>query len=260
MGGETGCWALITGSSEGIGYYAAEGLAREGCNVILYARRLERLQSAAEEIRRVYGVEAVPVRGDLRVREDIDRLMREAYTLTGGTLRVAALSYGNPECEPCTLTEAPWESWVEAAILYTASTAWILRWLIRAFRGRTVVAAFNSFTIYNPHPPLVVADTARRGLPVLLSTAARSWPGKIQAVHVVLGSFRTPGAERTVSRIAEREGIPFEEYWKSRVEALSPLGRTGVREDIWALARLLLGLPEYVVYTEFRLEGGVLPG
>ncbi len=41
---------LITGASSGFGEDAAHLFAKEGCRVVLAARRLERLQALAEEI------------------------------------------------------------------------------------------------------------------------------------------------------------------------------------------------------------------
>ena len=39
----SGRWALVTGASRGIGFLAAECLARHGCNLILHSRREEHL-------------------------------------------------------------------------------------------------------------------------------------------------------------------------------------------------------------------------
>ena len=47
-------WALISGSSEGIGKGVALSLAREGFNIILSARTDSKLQGVKSEIKRLY--------------------------------------------------------------------------------------------------------------------------------------------------------------------------------------------------------------
>ena len=49
--------ALVTGASSGIGKELAKLLAAEGANLVITARREERLQALAEEIKATYGVE-----------------------------------------------------------------------------------------------------------------------------------------------------------------------------------------------------------
>jgi len=48
--------ALVTGASSGIGEAYAERLAREGYDLIVVARREERLQALAQKLNRNYGV------------------------------------------------------------------------------------------------------------------------------------------------------------------------------------------------------------
>jgi len=57
--------AIITGASAGIGYAAALALAAEGANLVLTARRAERLEELSAEVKRLGG-NAVSVVGDAR--------------------------------------------------------------------------------------------------------------------------------------------------------------------------------------------------
>src|SRR5271165_1661341 len=57
--------ALVTGASAGLGAEFAAQLAAEGHDVMLVARRLDRLQHLAEDLKSRHGVEAIPVKVDL---------------------------------------------------------------------------------------------------------------------------------------------------------------------------------------------------
>jgi uncharacterized protein len=56
---------LITGASAGIGVEFARQLATRGCDVVLVARRLDRLERLASELQAAYGVTATPIAMDL---------------------------------------------------------------------------------------------------------------------------------------------------------------------------------------------------
>lgn len=75
--------AIITGGSEGIGRAAAVGLAREGAQVVIGARRPEPLNEAAELIRQVGG-EPLAVSMDVTSDEDCQRLVAETVDQFGG--------------------------------------------------------------------------------------------------------------------------------------------------------------------------------
>lgn len=77
--------AVVTGASAGIGRAIAARLAAEGANVVLAARREERLVALAEEINRAAaGGRALPVAADLTREEDIVRLAEIARRELGG--------------------------------------------------------------------------------------------------------------------------------------------------------------------------------
>lgn len=58
---------VVTGASSGIGAAFARELARRGADVVLVARRMERLEELAAELRSGFSVRAVPVALDLSI-------------------------------------------------------------------------------------------------------------------------------------------------------------------------------------------------
>ncbi|MFF5446424.1 SDR family NAD(P)-dependent oxidoreductase [Streptomyces sp. NPDC012888] len=60
-----GTTALITGASAGLGEEFARQWAARGADVVLVARRLDRLRALADGLEKTYGVSAVPIAADL---------------------------------------------------------------------------------------------------------------------------------------------------------------------------------------------------
>lgn len=61
----------ITGASSGLGKQMAEGFAKCGANLVIMARRLERLEASAKEWSEKYGVKVLPVACDITSAESI---------------------------------------------------------------------------------------------------------------------------------------------------------------------------------------------
>jgi len=71
-----GSWALVTGASSGIGADFARLLAGKGCNLVLVARREDRLKTLAEELAGAHGIDARSVALDLSLPDGPAELLR----------------------------------------------------------------------------------------------------------------------------------------------------------------------------------------
>ena len=70
--------AVVTGASSGLGKDAAMAYAKAGANVVLLARRLDRLEEVASEIRKI-GRDVLPIKVDVSDEENVKNAIKEAY-------------------------------------------------------------------------------------------------------------------------------------------------------------------------------------
>ena len=67
---------LITGASSGIGLSCARSFAREGARLILAARRKQKLDVVADELRKSHGSEVLTIELDVRRQPDVERAIQ----------------------------------------------------------------------------------------------------------------------------------------------------------------------------------------
>lgn len=257
-----GMGILVTASSRGIGFNVAKELLKRNARVVISSSGEENLRRAGEELSLLGEVYAV--KADLKGREDLENLVKEAWDLLGG---IDALVWNAPNvsCEPCHLHDAGYNDWLEASLLHTVApgyltTLLVRRWLEKRTKGRLIY--LNSVSIKEPMPPLVLADTSRAGLVQLAKSVSRAY-GKygIRAYSVLLGSFDTPGARENLRALAEGRGEPFEEVWEREVLSRTPLYRTGRWEELGSLIAFLLSdEAEYMLGSTVVVDGAMTRG
>jgi short-subunit dehydrogenase len=89
-----GEWAVVTGASDGIGSAMAMNLAERGLNLVLVARRKDRLDDLGSKLTYRYGIEARALSVDLNEERSIEIILKEAAELNVGLL-VAAAGFGS---------------------------------------------------------------------------------------------------------------------------------------------------------------------
>jgi len=101
----TGKTALVTGASSGIGKAFAELLAQKGYAVVLTARRGDRLEALASELKQKYGVPAQTLVADLSQR-DAPQAMAKELAARGLTIDVLVNNAGYGQ--PGSYLDVPW--------------------------------------------------------------------------------------------------------------------------------------------------------
>jgi len=95
---------LVTGASSGIGEAVAREFATKGLNVILAARRVEKLQKIVGEITSAGG-SAIAVSMDVTSKSDVERAFKEAEEKFGPIHFTVANAGGGPQNDKDLLTE-----------------------------------------------------------------------------------------------------------------------------------------------------------
>lgn len=96
--------ALVTGASSGIGAVYADRLAARGYDLILVARRVDRLAALCTQIAKAHGVKAEPVVADLTQEQDVARI--ETIVATQGDLQILVNNAGVARLAPAAQTSA----------------------------------------------------------------------------------------------------------------------------------------------------------
>ncbi|TET84559.1 MAG: glucose 1-dehydrogenase [Anaerolineales bacterium] len=98
--------AIVTGASSGLGVWFSRGLAEAGSNVVLAARRVERLESLASELKNL-GVRALAVPTDVTKEDQVQNLV-DATLVEFGRIDVLVNNAGG-ESEEASIDTMPME-------------------------------------------------------------------------------------------------------------------------------------------------------
>ena len=224
---------VVVGGSSGIGLSTAELAKREGADVIIASRNVERLDKAAEKLN------AIAIPADVTSDDSIASLFEKCGTvdhvvLTAAQLRSGPFKTVAMEDVRATMENKFWGAW---RVARSAD--------IRAGGSLTLVTGFLSV---RPRPNSAIVGAANGALESLArSLALELAPVRVNAV--------SPGIIDTPIRAAMPEAARKDML--ARTAAALPVGRVGTGEDIarQILAFMTIGFATgSIVY----LDGGAL--
>lgn len=131
--------AAITGASSGIGAVYADRLARRGYDLLLVARREDRLRSLAAKLEQTYGIHAETLVADLARDADLVR----AESVLAGNPRIRMLVNNAGVARLASVAETPVEDSVAQIALNITAVTRLTQAVLPAFRHRNDGAIIN---------------------------------------------------------------------------------------------------------------------
>ncbi len=256
--GLSGRVALVCGASSGLGKAVALGLAKEGARLAICSRTEEKLAQAAEEIHRETGADVLAVRADVSVSDEVKQLVGKTVAHYN-RLDILVTNAGGPPFGH--FADLPEDVWEKALRLNLLSTLNLCREAVPHMKAGNWGRIINitSFVAKQPTDGLILSNMTR---PAVLGLA-KSLANEL-AVHNILVNSVCPGAFETERHLelsrqrAQQEGMPLEEYIKSRAKDI-PLKRNGRPEEFANLVVFLASeRASYITGTAIQIDGGVI--
>ena len=106
--------AVITGASSGLGKQMTKAFAKQGADLVILARRLERLEELKEELEKEFtGVKILPIKCDVTSSSDIDKAAQQAKEEFGKIDILVNCAGSAKNAGVLTMTDEEWDFTIE---------------------------------------------------------------------------------------------------------------------------------------------------
>ena len=244
--------ALVTGGSSGLGVEFANGLAMAGADVALIARRADRLEAVAKDLRQ-RGIKCLPLVADVGNDAALEDVVGQVEQELGG-LDILVNNAGVSDfgrAEKLTREEFERVLNIDLTAPFRLSQLAARGMMKRGQGGRIINISSIAGSAANPIFPTAAYCAAKAGLTNLTRQLAVEWAGEGITVNAI-----APGWFLTEMNTDPRYGDVKPEY-KERMEALTPMKRMGRPGELMgALLYLASPAASYVTGTLLPVDGG----
>ena len=240
--------ALVTGASSGLGAAFARGLADAGANVVVTARRKERLESLAAELE-AGGRQALPVPCDVTREDQVERLVQttlERFKRLDVLVNNAGASNVAPaEDEALDMFQRVIDVNVTGVFLCAKHCG---REMLRAGRGTIINIASIMGMVGIGALPQAAYNTSKGAVINMTRELAAQWANRGIRVNAI-----APGwfpSEMTDGMFDNERSLRF-------IERRTPMGRAGRPEELLgALFLLASDASSYITGQTIVVDGG----
>lgn len=240
---------IITGGGTGLGKAMAERMSELGAKIIITSRKQEVIDSTAKEISDKTGNEVLPISGDVRNYEDVERVLNksiEHFGKVNGLINNAAGNFISPTER---LSPNAFDTVVD--IVLKGSYYWTLAvgkyWIDKKIKG-TILSTVTTYA-FTGSGYVVPSAVAKAGVLNMTKSLAAEW-GKygIRLNAVAPGPFPTPGAWQRL--------VPDPKLAEKLINRI-PMKRLGEHSELANLyAFLMSDFSGYIHGEVITIDGG----
>ena len=240
--------AVVSGASSGLGAQMAKGFAAQGADVAITARRLERLESLAEEIRKM-GVKCLPVKCDVTVTESVEAAAAAVEKEYGKVDILVNCAGANKGTGVLDTSDVDWQFTVDTDFTSVFKVSRAFGNIMKKHNYGRIINIASMYGLVGNTAMDVVAYHATKGGVVNMT---RAMAAELAKYNITCNAI-CPGYFATELTVETLETDFFKEYMKRTV----PMGRYG-REGELNAAAIFLASDEasYVTGVILPVDGG----
>ena len=239
--------AVVTGASTGLGVQFAEALAQAGADVVLAARRLEKLEETAKLVEAA-GRRALPVRCDVTNPDDCTAVVKAGLD-EFGRIDILVNNAGVGTAVPAT-RETP-EQFRSVIELNLNASYWMAQACARVMQpGSSIINIASVLGLTSAGLPQAAYTASKAGAIGLTRDLAQQWTGRrgIRVNAIAPGYFASEMTDQ------------FDHEWMEKVIIpRTVFGRLGIPGELnGALLFLASDASSYVTGIVVPVDGGIL--
>ena len=254
--GIKGRWAILAGSSRGLGRACAESIAREGVNVVINGRTQTDIDVAVEELTSRYGIEAIGVMGDSATSSVQDELM-----VACPQPDIVLLNGQGPS--PKNFLDIEIEDWNSAIVQALTGPLGLVQRVVPGMKERKFgrIVAVSSAMVKSPNSLMSLSHGTRLGLTGVLKGLSKDLAKFNITVNQLLPErFDTARQEQMAHVAMKMLGITYEEARAQQIASIKA-GRLGRPDEFGdAFAFLCAAQAGYISGQNLQLDGGSYEG
>jgi len=251
--------ALLTGASRGLGFAAAEALAKEGVDIAINSRDEKTLSKARDKLAK-YGTRVVSLPGDVTDPNQAKMLVGGTIATLGKLDLLFTNAGGPPPGTFESFTDADWQHAIDLSFMSHVRLIRATLPFLRKSESPSVLTV-TSISVKQPIPNLVLSNSIRAATIGLTKTLALELGEEGIRFNSILPSWTdTERVKSLLSDRAERRGTSLKDEIRVQNEQ-SPLGRMAKPEEFGKAAAFLLSpAASYITGVMLSVDGGTYKG